>query len=58
MIIGIFFRVLMSYVNLLNLLMLVLKCFTYVYCRYVLSLLFGVLILPHPAPPAAANRPN
>ena len=47
MIVGIFFRVIMSYVNLLNLLMLVLKCFTYVYCRYVLSLLFGILILPN-----------
>ena len=48
MLLSIFARVLLTYINILNILMVVLKCFTYVYSRFVLTLLFRVLILPNP----------
>ena len=46
MMISIFAGILLTYLNVLNLLMFILKCFTYVYTRYVLSLLYTVLMLP------------
>lgn len=46
MIISIFFGILLTYLNVLNILMFVLKCFTYVYARYVLSQLYTVLMVP------------
>ena len=48
MLVSIMLRIFMAYVNILNILMLILKCFTYIYSRYCLTLLFRVLILPNP----------
>ena len=47
MLVTIFLRIFMSYINVVNVLMLVIKCFTYIYSRFVLTLLFRVLILPN-----------
>ena len=46
MILSIFFGIMLTYLNILNILMFVLKCFTYVYSRYVLSCLYTVLMVP------------
>lgn len=46
MMISIFIGILLTYINVLNILLFVLKCFTYVYTRYVLSELYTVLIIP------------
>ena len=46
MIFGMFFRVAMSYLNIMNMLMLILKAVTFVYTRYVMTLLYTVLLLP------------
>lgn len=35
--VSVFFGILLTYLNVLNLLMFLMKCFTYVYARYVLS---------------------
>lgn len=45
-IISIFFGIMLTYLNILNILMFVMKCFTYVYSRYVLSCLYTVLMVP------------
>lgn len=44
---SIFASVLLTYINVLNLLLFILKCFTYVYARLVLSELYTVLIIPN-----------
>jgi len=44
--ISVFFGILLTYMNVLNLLTFILKCFTYIYARYVLSQLYTVLIIP------------
>ena len=43
---AIFVSILLTYLNVLNLLLFVMKCFTYVFTRYVLSELYTVLIIP------------
>jgi hypothetical protein len=42
----IFTRILVSYLNVLNLLVFVMKIVVYLYSRFVLSLLFTVLLVP------------
>lgn len=49
MLLSIFVRILLTYFNILNVAMLILKMFTYVYSRYTLTLLFRVLIWPNDA---------
>ena len=46
LIVSIFFGIMLTYLNVLNILLFVLKCFTYVYSRYVLSQLYTVLMVP------------
>ena len=46
LIIAIFSRIITSYLNVLNLLMFILKIVLYLYSRFVLSLLFSVLLVP------------
>lgn len=46
LIISIFLGIMLTYLNVLNILMFVLKCITYVYARYVLSQLYTVLMVP------------
>lgn len=53
MIMSIFFGILLTYLNVLNIIMFILKCFTYVYTRFVLSQLYTVLMVP-----AAQNLQN
>lgn len=53
MLMSIFFGIMLTYLNVLNILMFILKCFTYVYSRYVLSQLYTVLMVP-----AAQNLQN
>lgn len=53
MIMSIFFGILLTYLNVLNIMMFILKCFTYVYSRFVLSQLYTVLMVP-----AAQNLQN
>lgn len=48
--VSIFFGILLTYLNVLNLLMFIMKCFTYIYTRYVLSQLYTVLIIPRDMP--------
>eukprot|EP00347_Sterkiella_histriomuscorum_P021773 403332815 len=45
---SIFSRIVISYLNILNLLMFIMKIVLYLYSRYVLSLLYSVLLLPNP----------
>jgi len=42
-------RIVLAYLNILNLLVFLLKVVTYLYARYVLSLLFTVLLVPPPS---------
>jgi hypothetical protein len=42
-------RIVLAYLNTLNLLVFILKIITYLYARYVLSLLFTVLLVPPPS---------
>lgn len=44
--ISIFFGILLTYLNILNLMTFILKSVTYVYARYVLSQLYTILIIP------------
>ena len=44
--ISVFFGILLTYLNVLNILMFILKCVTYVFSRYVLSQLYTVLMVP------------
>ena len=44
--IGMVFRVTLSWLNIMNLFMVILKIFTYIYSRFTISLLLSVLILP------------
>lgn len=46
----------LTYLNVLNLLMFVLKCFTYIYTRYVISHLYTVLIIPRDVPLSEENQ--
>lgn len=46
MVMTIFFGILLTYLNVLNILMFILKCFTYVYVRYTMSQLYTVLMVP------------
>ena len=48
MIIGMLFRIALSYLNILNMLMLVMKAVTFIYTRYVMTLLYSVLLMPNP----------
>mmetsp|Transcript_3382 Transcript_3382/g.5691 ORF Transcript_3382/g.5691 Transcript_3382/m.5691 type:complete len:135 (-) Transcript_3382:219-623(-) len=54
--ISIFMGILLTYLNVLNILTFILKCFTYVYARYVLSQLYTVLIIPNDYSFMAANH--
>ena len=44
--VSIFTGIMLTYLNVLNILTFIVKCFTYVYSRYVLSQLYTVLIIP------------
>ena len=46
MVVAVFSRILISYLNILNLIMFILKILEYIYARYVLSLLYAVLMVP------------
>ena len=46
MLVGMMLRVGLCYVNVMNVFMLVLKIFTFVFAKYVLSLLYAVLLVP------------
>lgn len=56
--ISIFFGILLTYLNVLNLLMFIMKCFTYIYTRYVLSQLYTVLIIPRDMPRSSESSEN
>jgi len=47
MLMSIFTRIIISYLNILNLLMFILKIIVYLYARFVLSFLYSVLLLPN-----------
>jgi len=47
MLISILTRIIISYLNILNLLMFILKIIVYLYARFVLSFLYSVLLLPN-----------
>ena len=46
MITGMIFRIAMTYLNIMNVLMLILKAVTFIYTRYVMTLLYSVLLIP------------
>lgn len=46
MVVGMLLRVGLCYINVMNIFMLVLKLLTFVFARYVLSLLYAVLLVP------------
>ena len=46
MIVSMIYRILMIYMNFLNLFMLILKVLTYVYTRYLMTILYSLLIYP------------
>lgn len=47
LLVSVFFEVLCAYINVFNILLFIFKCFTYIYSRHALSLLFTVLIIPN-----------
>ena len=44
MIFGMVFRIAMTYLNIMNILMLILKAVTFIYTRYVMTLLYSILL--------------
>jgi len=44
--VSIFTGIMLTYVNVLNMLSFIIRCFTYVYSKYVLNQLYTVLIIP------------
>jgi hypothetical protein len=54
----VFSKIVISYLNVLNLLVFIMKIVTYLYARFVLSVLHTVLVIPQPAQRNNNNNEN